>query len=64
MTSDQRKLLELMIVTDLEEAAMIRSKADRETQLGGWTGGWDALHAEAMSAVRFNLQQLGETSHD
>jgi hypothetical protein len=58
MTSDQRKIIELTIAADLERAAMIRSMADRDVQLGGWRGAYDLLHDEAMSAVRFNLNQL------
>lgn len=56
--SDQRKLLELTIAADLEQAAMIRARADRDVQLGGWRGAYDMIHEEAMSAVRFNLKQL------
>ena len=58
MTSDQRKIIELTIAADLERAAMIRARADRDVQLGGWRGAYDLIHDEAMSAVRFNLNQL------
>ena len=64
MTSDQRKIIELTIAADLERAAMIRARADRDVQLGGWRGAYDLIHEEAMSDVRFNLQQLEETLHD
>ena len=60
-TNDQRKIIELTIAADLEQAAMIRSRADRDVQIGGWRGAYDLLHEEAMSAVRRNLQQLEET---
>jgi hypothetical protein len=64
MTNDQRKIIELTIAADLEQAAMIRARADRDVQLGGWRGAYDLLHDESMSAVRFNLKQLEETLRD
>jgi len=60
MPDDQRKLLELKIAADLEAAAMIRASADRDTQLGGWRGPYDAWHGELIAAVRANLTQLEE----
>ena len=61
MTSENRRVIELTIAADLEHAAMIRTSADRDIQLGGWRGPYDAWHDEIMAAVRANLKALEET---
>ena len=64
MTSDQRKILELTIAADLEQAAMIRASADADTQLGSWRCAYDKWHDEVMTDERANLSKLEESTHD